>query len=252
MQAIAPVIRDYFNERTRDLHSSVARLEAEVQQLQQGASPGRDGLPGAPGTPGRDGRDGLGFDDQMIIYDGERIGDLGSLVTRLEFEIKRLREEARPGRDGLPGAPGTPGRDGRDGVPGNDGKDGLGFDDLTVNYDGDRTLTLAFVQADHTRSFPVALPIVLDRGVWRDGQYVQGDAVTYAGALWIAQRQTAARPGEGPEGGWRLAVKAPRHGKSAFDLARSNGFSGTDRQWLASLKGERGPEGRPGRDGRNW
>jgi hypothetical protein len=194
MQAIAPVIRQFFNEQTRDLRSSVSRLEAEVQQLQQGASPGRDGLPGAPGTPGRDGRDG---------------------------------------------------------VPGNDGKDGLGFDDLTVNYDGDRTLTLAFVQADHTRSFPVALPIVLDRGVWRDGQYVQGDAVTYAGALWIAQRQTAARPGEGPEGGWRLAVKAPRHGKSVFDLARSNGFSGTERQWLASLKGERGPEGRPGRDGRN-
>jgi hypothetical protein len=187
----------------------------------------------------------------MIIYDGERIGDLGSLVTRLEFEIKRLREEARPGRDGLSGAPGTPGRDGRDGAPGNDGKDGLGFDDLTVNYDGDRTMTLAFMRGDRTRPFPVVLPIVLDRGVWRDGrQYVQGDAVTYAGALWIAQRETTARPGEGPDTGWRLAVKAPRHGKSAFELARSNGYSGTEKQWLASLKGERGPEGRPGREGR--
>jgi hypothetical protein len=121
-----------------------------------------------------------------------------------------------------------------------------------VTYDGDRTMTLAFVQGDRVRSFPVVLPIVLDRGVWREGQYVQGDAVTYAGALWIAQGPTTTRPGEGPNNGWRLAVKAPRHGKSAFELARANGFSGTERQWLASLKGERGPEGRPGRDGRNW
>src|SRR3954464_10450436 len=33
MQAIAPVIRQFFNEQTRDLRSSVSRLEAEVQQL---------------------------------------------------------------------------------------------------------------------------------------------------------------------------------------------------------------------------
>jgi hypothetical protein len=195
MQAIAPVIRQYFNDQTSDLRCAISRLETEIEQVRVGACPGRDGLPGSPGTPGRDGRDG---------------------------------------------------------GPGNDGKDGLGFEDLTVSYDGDRTITLAFVREDRVRSFPVALPIVLDRGVWRDGQYVQGDAVTYAGALWIAQRQTTARPGEGPDNGWRLAVKAPRHGKSAFDLARANGYAGTERQWLASLKGERGPEGRPGRDGRNW
>lgn len=189
MQAIAPVIRQYFYDQTSDLRCAVSRLETEIQQL---------------------------------------------------------RESARPGRDGLPGAPGTAGRDGRDGAPGNDG---LGFDDLTVDYDGDRTLTLGFAQGDRKRSFPAVLPIVLDRGVWRDGQYIRGDAVTYAGALWIARRPTTVRPGEGPDNGWRLAVKAPRHGKSAFELARLNGYVGTERQWLASL---RGSEGRPGRDGRNW
>jgi hypothetical protein len=100
----APVIDRRIDERVGELRSSVAKLEFEIERLREEARPGRDGLPGVPGTPGRDGRDGLGFEDQIIIYDGERIGDLGSLVTRLEFEIKHLREEARPGRDGLPGA----------------------------------------------------------------------------------------------------------------------------------------------------
>jgi hypothetical protein len=182
-------------------------------------------------------------------YFREQTSELGRAVCRLETEVQQLRQSALPGRDGLPGAPGTPGRDGASGA---NGKDGLGFDDLMVTYDGDRTVTIAFVRGDRTQSFPIVLPVVLDRGVWRDRQYVQGDAVTYAGALWIAQRETTARPGEGPDNGWRLAVKAPRHGKSAFELARSNGYAGTEKQWLASLKGDRGPEGRPGRDGRNW
>jgi hypothetical protein len=96
----------------------------------------------------------------------------------------------------------------------------------------------------------VVLPLVLDRGYWSDGhKYVQGDAVTWAGAFWIAQRATNGKP-DNKDSGWRLAVRAPRHGKSAYELACSNGYAGTEKQWLASLKGERGPQGHPGRDGR--
>jgi hypothetical protein len=130
---------------------------------------------------------------------------------------------------------------------------------MMINYDGERTISFEFMRGDHVRSFPVTIPTVLDRGVWREGQYVHGDAVTYAGAFWIAQRETSAKPGEGGDNGWRLAVKSGRQGKSSYDIARSNGYRGSEKEWLASLTGSQGREGRPGRDftqigpdGRRW
>lgn len=95
-------------------------------------------------------------------------------------------------------------------VEGEPGKDGLGFDDLEVGYDGERGITLDFVQGDRTKSFSLSMPVVIDRGVFKDGaEYVTGDAVSFGGSLWIAQRATTARP-DGPDTGWRLAVKKGR------------------------------------------
>lgn len=37
-------------------------------------------------------------------------------------------------------------------------------------------------------------------------------------------------------------------GLSAYDIAVKNGFQGTERQWLASLKGEQGESGAAGID----
>jgi len=57
------------------------------------------------------------------------------------------------------------------------------------------------------------VPLVIDRGVFRaDGLYDKGDGVTFGGSFWIAQTETAARPGEGNTD-WRLAVKKGRDGK---------------------------------------
>ena len=45
-------------------------------------------------------------------------------------------------------------------------------------------------------------------GVWRaDNAYVAGDLVTQAGGLWLACRQTSAKPGTA-DGGWTLIVKS--------------------------------------------
>ena len=44
--------------------------------------------------------------------------------------------------------------------------------------------------------------------------YVRGDAVTWGGSLWIAQKETSAKP-DSPESGFRLAVKKGRDGKDA-------------------------------------
>jgi hypothetical protein len=57
--------------------------------------------------------------------------------------------EGAPGRDGmsvhgpqgLPGEKGLDGINGKDGRDGIDGKDGLGFDDMTAEFDGERTVT---------------------------------------------------------------------------------------------------------------
>jgi hypothetical protein len=46
-------------------------------------------------------------------------------------------------------------------------------------------------------------------GVWKEGHYVIGSAVTQGGSVWIAERDTDQRPGDG-ESGWRLAVRAGR------------------------------------------
>ena len=40
-------------------------------------------------------------------------------------------------------------------------------------------------------------------------------------------------------------------GKSAYEIAKENGFNGTETEWLASLKGEPGAAGAPGKDGEN-
>lgn len=39
------------------------------------------------------------------------------------------------------------------------------------------------------------------------------------------------------------------NGKSAYELAVKNGFKGSEKEWLASLKGDPGPQGPQGENG---
>lgn len=124
-----------------------------------------------------------------------------------------------PGRDGLTGRDGLPGTDGAkglDGAAGRDGVDGLGFEDLEVTTDGERTVTFHFRRGDLSKAFPVTFPIVLDRGVYQgDRRYDAGDAVTWGGSVFVALEPTAAKPGtSAPESrAWRLMVKRGGDGK---------------------------------------
>ena len=118
----------------------------------------------------------------------------------------------RDGRDGLPGVPGPagesgkPGKDGVDGVPGKDGT----LEGVSVTREG-RMVT--FRRADGTVLGGYPCHDVIDRGYYRAGtEYVTGDAVTYAGSLWIAQAPTSGRPSE-TAAAWRLAVKRGEPGK---------------------------------------
>ncbi|MDX0182714.1 hypothetical protein GOC16_17940 [Sinorhizobium meliloti] len=99
---------------------------------------------------------------------------------------------------------------GKDGDPGNDG---LGFDDLDAAYDGEKTITLTFMRGERVKEFAFTMPVVIDRGVYRDGsEYKAGDGVTWGGSFWIAQKDTSAKPDAGDD--WRLSVKRGRDGKN--------------------------------------
>lgn len=98
-------------------------------------------------------------------------------------------------------------------VEGKNGDPGFGFEDMNVVYDGERSFSLEFAREDEVKSFTFALPMMIDRGVYRAGHaYQKGDCVTFGGSLWIAQADTDGKPDSGDKG-WRLGVKRGRDGR---------------------------------------
>jgi hypothetical protein len=119
-----------------------------------------------------------------------------------------------------------------------DGLDGLGFDDLGVVYDGERTLTIRFEKGERVKEFAIRLPVPLYRGVYEAGKaYEAGDQVTFGGSQWHAKRDTSAKPEEhGTDRDWQLCVKRGRDGKQGIE-----GKTGPE--------GPRGPQGPQGQRG---
>jgi hypothetical protein len=96
---------------------------------------------------------------------------------------------------------------------GKDGRDAFQLEDFEASVmDDGRTIRFAMTAGDVQHAYHLPFPVVIDRGVYREGQaYQQGDAVTWAGSVWIAQKDTDAKPDAGD--GWRLSVKRGRDGK---------------------------------------
>jgi integrin beta 3 len=183
-------------EVERMIAEAVAKAVSEIPAPLDGkdgadGQAGKDGLHGEPGAKGADGKDGAGIGDLLIDRDGALV------ATFTDGRTKSLGVVV--------------GKDGANGRNGAAGLDGLGFDDLAVEQNGERGFVLRFVQGERTKEFSFELPVVLDRGVWREGEYKAGDAVTWAGSLWIAQKDTDTKPDSGD--GWRLSVKRGRDGK---------------------------------------
>jgi hypothetical protein len=101
------------------------------------------------------------------------------------------------------------------GKNGKDGKDALSVDDISLDFDGERNLTISLGE----KSKSIKLPIVIDRGVYLpESSYEKGDGTTYGGSFWIAQKDSPeGAPGSSPD--WRLAVKKGRDGKDLRDNA---------------------------------
>jgi integrin beta 3 len=173
--------------------------------------PGRDGLDGKDGLPGRAGEIGL------TGADG-RPGE--------------------PGRDGRDGLPGINGKDGAPGLPGKDGKDGLSYK-TTVPFEDERSFGYDAVFEDGStveHRWTKGTMADTHHGIWKEGHYPKGAAVTYAGSCFLAFKDTDGKPEISPD--WKLIVKRGRDGK--------DGKPGTP-----GARGEKGDRGEQGNRGFN-
>lgn len=187
----------------------------------------KNGVDGKDGRDGRDGKDGINGKDGSSAFEiAKKHGYAG---TELEFATAQFGKD---GRDGV---------DGKNGEKGLDGKDGLGFDDLKVDFDGERKVSLKFAAEGNIKEYSFSIPAQIYKGVYQKGHsYVVGDTVTDNGSLWSCISPTSERPLSSEN--WQLAVKQGRAGEkgasglTAYDLAVKNGFKGSEKEYLAEVR----------------
>lgn len=179
----------------------ISSAKAEIAEYVKAIPLPKDGVDGKDGANGKDGVDGKSVSMEEI----ELRLDAAVSKWALEFE-RRGTDLIQRAIDKIP----TP-KDGRDGI------DGLGFDDLSAEFDGEKTVTLKFAKGEQVKEFKFALPVTVDKGVYKEGvQYLAGDGVTWCGSYWIAKRNTNAKP-DSSDSGWRLAVRKGRDGRNGRD-----------------------------------
>lgn len=110
-----------------------------------------------------------------------------------------------------------------------------GIADIDVQYDGARSVAVKTIKSsgnEVTKDF--SIPAMIYKDIWKEGEYKAQDCVTLSGSLWCALEDTTDRPGDASKA-WRMVAKRGGTGKSAYDIAREAGFSGTREQWLGTL-----------------
>jgi hypothetical protein len=84
---------------------------------------------------------------------------------------------------------------------------------VELSWDAEREFSVKTVLSDGTVSAETfSLPVMIYRGVWRDGEHQPGDIVTSAGSAWHCQQTTRDKPGDSDA--WKLMVKHGAPGKS--------------------------------------
>lgn len=157
----------------------------------------------------KDGVDGIGLSGALIGKDGNLVLTLtnGSMVdlgrvTGKDADITSIQKTISDLIAAIPKP--------KDGI---DGEDGLGFEDLSVEYDGKRTFAFKFVRGDKTKEFSFKTPTMIYLGVFENGKkYEVGDTVTWGGSMWHCKKDTLAKPGE-DNADWTLAAKRGRDAK---------------------------------------
>jgi len=208
-------------ENGKDGAPGASGLKGDTGAEGKEGAPGERGEKGDAGIQGKDGAPGLNgkdADPELIL---RMVKDAISLIQVKDGNDGRDGPALEDFRDMLKAlvaeaAKDIPaGRDGRDALPGKAGADGLGFDDLRVEYDGERSFAVIFEREDRRKEFAFQIPANIDRGVYEPAKtYQRGDSFTYGGSIYITQRQNlqGEKPGD-DSGAFRLAVKRGRDGK---------------------------------------
>lgn len=155
---------------------------------------GKDGADGANGSDGVDGKDGISPEPELVAKAMEH----HFAKWALDFE-RMANEKFEKALSSIPRP-----------------KDAIEIKDFDIQLGDDmRTVTVSLGDI----SKQIKLNSILDKGVFKMGStYQAGDAVTYGGSLWIAQKDNngASVPNDSDE--WRLAVKRGRDGKEVIKL----------------------------------
>jgi hypothetical protein len=165
------------------------------------------------GRDGTDGNDGANATDEQV-----------SAAVK-QYLAANPPEPGKPGRDGLDVKDLFRAEGGRliavlsDGTVkdlgvfvGRDGADGLSFEDFTGEYVAERGFVLRASRGEVSREF--VLPYMVHRGFWSEGKQAKaGESMTHDGALWIAKRETRAKPCLENADDWILAARKGRDGQ---------------------------------------
>lgn len=191
-----------------------AVAEIPIPKDGKDGSPGKDGADGKDGVDGLDGRDGapgLAGKDGAPGKDGAdgRDGQDGKSVTLADIEARIMAIHATWALDWEKRAQDIISR-----LPKpKDGRDAISLEGTTIELSEDeRTLVIKLTAGDgKVYEHEVKLSHVIYREVWdKDTAYEKGDAVTYAGSLWICTvPNKGSRPGTS-NASWRLSVKRGR------------------------------------------
>lgn len=147
-----------------DLHVVEAVAEYFAQNPVHDGKDGADGAPGEKGLPGEKGRDGLDLKDLFRADGGNLIAVMSDGTTK---DLGKF--------------------------VGNDGKDGLSFESVQGEYDSERGYVITLSAGD--RKTELVLPGMAHLGFYREGlKSLPGQSVTHDGSLWIAKRETCAKP----------------------------------------------------------
>lgn len=266
-QSNAKVTKEFLKAELADLLGRVKAIEELLTELPPGpvGPQGEQGEPGERGPTGEPGPQGPPGDR------GER-GEPGASIKGEKGDAGENGKDGRDGRDAKDGRDGKDGKDALEIYPLNaidldrsfprgtwaKHAGGLwlarqattpgpieasGWENMVDGLahcvfkqsDDLRTMSVEFIKSSgFSYRFEASMPVVLDQGVFRDGQtYVRGDGVTYGGSFFICQvDSTTDNPATSKA--WRCSVKRGAAGKDG-----------------ASITGPQGPEGKPGKDGRD-
>lgn len=254
-------------------------LKGEKGDIGEQGPKGDTGDQGLPGPQGDTGKNGLS------AYEVAK--SAGYTGTEAEWLASLKGSQGEPGIQGPKGDPGEKGEAGTAGPQGNDGEDGVSVTSASVNDSGHLIITLSNGQnldaglvkgADGT-SINIKGDLSSSADLPNSGQQI-GDCYLISGDLWVYTNSTEsgsvngfknAGTIQGPAGRGITAVNINAsgqlvitysdsetenvgkivgdNGKSAYEIAVANGYTGSESEWLASLKGATGDPGPKGETG---